>query len=113
MFLEAYRPGVPRNTTFKFATIDDGMDSQNKDSSEDLGGEESNIDTQWSVGIATAVPITFLSVGFGGNTKFSEGAGAFIDTAQYVLSMNESERPNVLSTSYGFDEGDLDPSLMR
>ena len=54
------------------------------------------------------MPISYLTVGTVVNTQ-DDFASALIDTASYML--NQSAPPQVLTTSYGSDEGDISQNL--
>jgi len=101
-FLKAFRPDLTPAPTFAVQTVDGGTNTQN---SRDAG-IEANLDTQYTVGVAGGVPVTFISVGE--RTKDGDLDG-FLDIINFLLG--ESSPPQVLSTSYGFDEPDLTTSL--
>lgn len=63
------------------------------------------MDTQYTVGIATGVPTVFISVG----ERNRDGVNGFLDIINTLLG--ESNPPQVLSTSYGFDEPDLPTNI--
>jgi len=105
MFLSLLRPDISPNTTFGLQTLDKGQNVQ----APSQAGNEANLDIQLTIGLATGVPVNFLSVG---EVDTFDGLGAFIDTANFVLRQGRS-RPSVLTTSYGFNEPDLDPTTMR
>ncbi|KAH9913287.1 subtilisin-like protein [Fomitopsis serialis] len=69
-FLEELRPDISPSTTYNIAYLDGGIDPQNGSA-----GIESNLDIQYTVGLATDVPVTFISA-----------------------------PPQVMTTSYGVDE---------
>ena len=61
-----------------------------------------NLDIQYTVGVATGVPTTFISVG----EQNSDGdLGGFLDIINFLL--NEDAPPSVLTTSYGNNEEDI------
>lgn len=60
------------------------------------------IDVQWTVGLATDVPVTFISVG-------GDFLDALLDTANFLLG--EDSPPQVVSTSYGDDESAVSQKL--
>ncbi|CCM00838.1 uncharacterized protein FIBRA_02880 [Fibroporia radiculosa] len=96
-FLGTYRPDMSNSTTFSFESVDGGINPQN---ASDAGGE-ANIDTQYTVGLATDVPTIFISVG-----QSSGGAwGGFLDVINYLLSQDSP--PQVLTTSYAGNEDEL------
>ncbi|KAM5542033.1 hypothetical protein V8D89_004343 [Ganoderma adspersum] len=70
-------------------------------------GDEANLDIQYTIGVATGVPTVFISVG----PSNDGGVDDFLDVAHFLLSQNNP--PNVLTTSYGIDEGDVSPKLAR
>lgn len=98
-FLQKFRPDISSKTSFDVQTFDGGSNPQGNDQA----GIEANLDIQYTVGIATNVPVVFLSVGEENN----DGANGFLD----LVNALADQPPNVLSTSYGFDEGDLSPEL--
>ena len=64
-----------------------------------------NLDTQYTIGLATNVPVTFISVGedvantTNGDDEFAE---VLLDTALYMLGLPNP--PQVMTTSYGDEE---------
>lgn len=72
-----------------------------------LAGSRSlkNLDIQYTIGLASDVPVLFISVG--GTSQ--DGVFGFLDLANFVL--DQPNPPNVLTTSYGSNENELDPSL--
>ncbi|KAH8111217.1 family S53 protease [Phellopilus nigrolimitatus] len=102
LFLEALRPDLPSSTTFKLQTLDGGSNSQDPASA----GVEANLDIQYTVGVASGVPTTFISVG----DNFKDGAlNGFLDITNFLLK--ESNPPQVLSTSYGQNENTMSRAL--
>ena len=57
------------------------------------------MDIQYTVGVATNVPTTFISVG--DNTQDGDLSG-FLDIINFLLAQDEP--PLVLTTSFGFNE---------
>ncbi|KAJ7065744.1 family S53 protease-like protein [Mycena amicta] len=100
-FLTALRPDINPNTTFSLLSIDDGINPQSPDP--DDAGIEANLDIQYTIGIATGVPIDFLSVGSDG---FSIG---LLDTISFLD--NVTNPPSVVTTSYLNDEVNVGSSL--
>ncbi|KAJ7159981.1 family S53 protease-like protein [Mycena crocata] len=92
-FLEMWRPDIPSNNTFSVLTVDGGINPQGSDHA----GGEANLDIQYTAGIATGVPVQYLSVG--GN--FS--ATALLDTTTFLDGV--ANPPTVMTTSYGLTEG--------
>ncbi|KAF9816777.1 hypothetical protein IEO21_03857 [Rhodonia placenta] len=96
MFLERYRPDMNSSTMFMLETVDNGSNNQTLA----YAGGEANLDIQYTLGLATGVPTTFISVG--GNWSTDGFLGSLLDTANYLLSQDSP--PQVVSTSYGLDE---------
>ncbi|KAK7017336.1 peptidase S53 domain-containing protein [Favolaschia claudopus] len=102
-FLASQRPDIDPSTTFTLQTLYDGSNPQDPS----LSGIEANLDIQYTIGIATGVPVTFISVG----PDAPDGLSGFLDIINTLISEPSDTRPNVLSTSYAFDEQDLPQSL--
>ncbi|EJF57638.1 family S53 protease-like protein [Dichomitus squalens LYAD-421 SS1] len=100
-FLSRLRTDLPSTTTFTLQTLDGG---ENPQSASDAG-IEANLDIQYTVGVASKVPVNFISVG----DNNQDGINGFLDIIQFLL--NESTPPTVLTTSYGFNEPDLTSSV--
>ncbi|EJD51338.1 family S53 protease [Auricularia subglabra TFB-10046 SS5] len=105
-FLTEQRPDNA-NATFETRFIDGGSNPQDRD---DAGVEAAslhiqNLDIQYTVGVATNVPTTFISVGELNQDDFA----GFLDIVNFLL--NETAPAQVLSTSYGFDENVFSQSL--
>jgi hypothetical protein len=66
---------------------------------------QKNIDIQYTVGVATGVPVVFISVG---ETNNDGNLFGFLDIVNFLLG--ESSRPQVMTTSYGENEADLSVS---
>ncbi|CDO76407.1 hypothetical protein BN946_scf184937.g21 [Trametes cinnabarina] len=103
-FITNLRPDLPPSTTFSLQTLDDGENPQVLSEA----GTEADLDTQYTVGIASQVPVTFISVGPDNQDGDLSG---FLDIIEFLLS--ETNQPQVLSTSYGFDEGDIPTALAK
>ncbi|KAJ7626137.1 family S53 protease [Roridomyces roridus] len=101
-FLTKMRPDLG-NVSFAVDLIDGGANEQY------LGeaGDEADLDVQYTVGIASGVPVTFISVGF----DSTDGIDGFIDIVNYIMAMPAATRPTVLSSSYGFNENELSLSV--
>ncbi|KAJ7582371.1 family S53 protease-like protein [Mycena floridula] len=100
-FLTKFRPDISSDTTFDQQSVDGGQNPQ--DSSQ--AGVEANLDIQYTVGIATGVPVLFVSVGDTSN----DGAAGFLDAMNFLVGLDSI--PPQVTTSYGFNEGDLSPSV--
>ncbi|KAJ6606104.1 subtilisin-like protein [Mycena vulgaris] len=98
VFLTRFRPDILSTTTFTLSTLDGGLNTQTLS----LAGEEADLDIQYTVGLATGVPVNFISVG----TINSDGADlGFLDVIHNLLA--QAAPPQVLTTSYQFDEADI------
>ncbi|EPS93872.1 hypothetical protein FOMPIDRAFT_1135359 [Fomitopsis schrenkii] len=98
LFLANLRTDADSATKFTLQTLDGGQNLQ----SAQQAGVEANLDIQYTVGVATGVPTTFISVG----EQNSDGdLGGFLDIINFLL--NEDAPPAVLTTSYGNNEEDI------
>ncbi|KAI0062179.1 subtilisin-like protein [Artomyces pyxidatus] len=102
LFLQYFRPDLSPPPTFTLQTLDGGSNPQTPRSG---AGIEANLDTQYTVGIASGVPVNFISVG----ENNPDGVDGFYDILEFLLG--EKVIPNVLSTSYGFNEFNLPISI--
>ncbi|KAJ7669648.1 family S53 protease-like protein [Mycena rosella] len=100
-FLTLLRPDIPPNTTFEVVSLNEGLDPQGQF----LAGLEANLDTQYTIGIATGVPVQFLTVG-GTTDLFPTN---LLNTTAFLDGVPNP--PTVLTTSYGRDESDFGASL--
>ncbi|KAH8078042.1 family S53 protease-like protein [Cristinia sonorae] len=101
-FLTNLRPDVPATTTFTLQTLDGGQNPQGINQA----GIEANLDIQYTIGIATGVPTTFISVG----NNFRDGAlEGFLDIINFLNG--EASPPHVLTTSYGQNENTISSNL--
>jgi len=101
-FLSSLRPDISSTTTFTLQTLDGGVNTQTRADA----GIEANLDIQYTVGVATGVPTTFISVG----NNFQDGAlEGFLDIINFLLG--ESNPPHVLTTSYGQNENTISRNL--
>ncbi|KAI1787574.1 subtilisin-like protein [Ganoderma leucocontextum] len=93
-FLAQFRPDIKHGSYTSLAV----------DGSSDTGipSDEGNCDTQYSVGLATNVSVTYAIAGSGTDgVTFSD----LLETVEYLLALDEP--PLVVTTSYVFDEPDL------
>ncbi|KAF7376342.1 Subtilisin-like protein [Mycena sanguinolenta] len=106
-FLEMLRPDIPSNTSFNLISVEGGTNNFDNPNESSL---TSNFDIQYTVGVATGVPITLVSVG-GINGPFQDGPDmGFLDIATALIA--ETAPPQVLTSSYGFQfETDLSQPL--
>ncbi|KAI0644653.1 family S53 protease [Trametes meyenii] len=100
-FLVDFRPDLNPNTTFSVIAVDNATNSQNAS----LASDESNFDIQYTVGLASGVPVDFITVGN------SPGITNFHDTAIFLL--NQTSISHVVTTSYAGAEKDNSPQLLR
>ncbi|PCH35755.1 subtilisin-like protein [Wolfiporia cocos MD-104 SS10] len=97
-FLSEYRTDMNSSTTFTLQTVNGGSNPQNSSQA----GIEANLDTQYVVGLATDVPVTFISTG-------GDFLDALLDSANYLLG--QASPPLVVSTSYGDNENAVSEKL--
>lgn len=103
-FLQSFRPDLPSTANFSVQTIDGGSNPQTPNQA----GTEANLDIQYTVGIASGVPTTFISVG----NNFQDGnLGGFLDIINFLLE--EDTPPQVLTTSYGQNENTISAALAK
>ncbi|KAJ7830275.1 subtilisin-like protein [Mycena leptocephala] len=105
-FLEQFRPDIPPNTTFNLITIDNAT-------TEDvppLELFEAVMDIEYTVGLATGVPVEFLSVG-GSDSSFSDLATALLETNTFLDGVDNP--PSVVTTSYAFNENQIESSVAK
>ncbi|KAJ7027088.1 family S53 protease-like protein [Mycena alexandri] len=100
-FLQQFRPDIPSNTTFSLLTADGGVDPQGQFEA----GVEANLDIDYTTGIATGVPIQFLSVG--GGSTLADFAQSLLDTTTFFQNVTDSDLPSVMTTSYGSIEANF------
>ncbi|KAF7307385.1 Family S53 protease-like protein [Mycena indigotica] len=100
-FMKEFRPDYPAgaNQTFLRLAIDGGTNPQWPGAA----GIEAQLDVEYAAGIATGVPLHFLTVG---GWDFSK---ALFDTTAYVAS--SPVPPTVMTTSYGDQEANFGPAL--
>ncbi|KAI0822997.1 subtilisin-like protein [Trametes gibbosa] len=99
-FLKQARPDIT-NGTFAVQSVDGGSDNGQgtTEAVPDGGRDLQSLDIQYTVGVATNVPTTFVTVG----PKTQDGAlGGFLDIITTLT--NQENPPLVLTTSFGFDE---------
>ncbi|TDL17183.1 hypothetical protein BD410DRAFT_807518 [Rickenella mellea] len=86
-FLKNLRPDISSTTTFTLQTLDGGRNPQ----SPKQAGIEANLDIQYTVGVASGVPVTFISVG----DDFQDGnLEGFLDIINFLLG--EPNPPQVM-----------------
>ncbi|KAI0344587.1 family S53 protease [Trametopsis cervina] len=100
-FLTSLRPDISSSTSFALQTLDGGQNTQTQSSA----GIEADLDTQYTIGVATGVPVTFISNG----NNIRDGVGGFLDFAQFLAA--QSAPPQVVTTSYGENEQDISRAM--
>jgi len=100
-FVQTLRPDLSPSTSFALQTLDGGTNPQGAANA----GIEANLDIQYTAGVAGGVPVTFISVGSVNN----DGINGFLDIIDFLLG--EPSPPQVLTTSYGFNEPDIPLSI--
>ncbi|KAK7036252.1 family S53 protease-like protein [Favolaschia claudopus] len=98
-FLKQFRPDLPSTETFLTIPIDNGTNPQAPND----GGTEADLDIEYTAGVASGVPLQFLTVG---GFDFPT---SLLDTTTFLATT--SEPPTVVTTSYGDNEADFGPSL--
>ncbi|KAJ7671750.1 family S53 protease-like protein [Mycena rosella] len=98
-FLKLLRPDIPSTTGFTLLSDDGGVNTQGANEA----GTEANLDIQYTTGIATKVPIQFLSVG--GNNF----ATSLLDTTTFLDGV--AKPPTVMTTSYGSTESSFGSTM--
>ncbi|KAJ7908382.1 family S53 protease-like protein [Mycena leptocephala] len=96
-FLAQYRPDLPATTKFDVELLDGGSNTQITG----FAGVEASLDIDYTVGVASGVPVKFIAVGPLNNDTVS----GFLDQINALIS--DPSRPTVLTTSYGADEEDM------
>ncbi|RDX44370.1 subtilisin-like protein [Lentinus brumalis] len=94
-FLARFRPDAP-DGTFDFTSVNGGLTDGN-------GTSEASLDIQYTVGLATGVHTTFVSVGGGQGTA---NDSPFLDEINFLLQ--QDVLPTVMTTSFAGSEPDND-----
>ncbi|KAJ7767713.1 family S53 protease-like protein [Mycena metata] len=105
LFLQTFRSDIPSNTTFTLESLDGGVDTQGQFFFSDV--LEANPDTQYTIGLATGVPVAFLSVS--NDTTETEFFTSLLDTT--ILLASGPDPPSTMTTSYGDNEINFGSSL--
>ncbi|TDL21549.1 family S53 protease-like protein [Rickenella mellea] len=100
-FLTALRPDLSSATTFTLTTLDGGTNPQGANQA----GVEANLDIQYTVGVASGVPTSFISVG----PNNGDNLGGFLDIITFL--QKQTTPPQVLTTSYGQNENTVSKAL--
>ncbi|KAJ6534138.1 family S53 protease-like protein [Mycena capillaripes] len=102
-FLKLFRPDIPPTTTFAVLTTNNGTNPQGPDEA----GIEADGDVELTVGIATGVPVQFLSVG--GADSDSDLSMSLVATTTFLDGVRNP--PSVMTTSYGDIEVNFGTSM--
>ncbi|KAI0674808.1 family S53 protease-like protein [Trametes maxima] len=105
MFLTQFRPDVKKKVSSQSIFAVKSLDGGATDFSS--GTTEASLDIQYTVGVATNVPTTFVSVG----SNTTDGIAGFLDIINNLLAQDEV--PSVLTTSFGFNEKDIPSGVGR
>ncbi|KAJ7813937.1 subtilisin-like protein, partial [Mycena olivaceomarginata] len=97
-FLTLARPDISNATGFTVLTTANGTNPQGPGK----GGFEANLDIQYTAGIATGIPLQYLSVG-------GEFTTALLDTTNFLNSL--TDLPTVITNSWGVAEDGFGVSL--
>ncbi|KAI1796803.1 family S53 protease-like protein [Ganoderma leucocontextum] len=95
-FLKKYRPDMHSTTTFKSVGIDGGSNKQDTPSV-----SEGELDIQYTVGMATNVPVTYYFIGY----DTHDNLNGYIDEVNHLLGLQKP--PLVLTTSYALSESSV------
>ena len=109
-FLSIYRPDIPASAQKNFSVISVSGGTNNQT----LGkaGVEANLDIQYTVGLASGVPTTFVTVGPGlGIYPADQFFLSLQDEANYILNMTDP--PTVLTSSYSQPEINVSEALAK
>ncbi|KAF7985173.1 hypothetical protein HWV62_7762 [Athelia sp. TMB] len=106
-FLKKNRPDLSANTSFALISVANGTNPQKGYDA----GIEANLDIQYTTGIASGVPISFVSVGPTDTETDKEFFVALQDEANALLTMKTP--PTVLTSSYSLNENLISQSLAK
>ncbi|KAF8197205.1 subtilisin-like protein [Mycena galopus ATCC 62051] len=109
-FLEQFRPDIPQNTPFDSITIDNATNQEPEDI-HPVFVLEADVDVEYTVGLATGVPVEFLSVGGPPDSNSSDFATALLDTNTFLDGVDNP--PSVVTTSYAPMENQFESSIAR
>ncbi|RPD65197.1 family S53 protease-like protein [Lentinus tigrinus ALCF2SS1-7] len=99
-FLERYRTDIDASkTNYTFVGWDGGKDVPNP-----YSVIEGDLDIQYTVGVATGAYVISYTEG----NNVTDGVSGFLDEALFLAALNDTELPQVLSTSYAHFENNWD-----
>ncbi|KAJ6526026.1 family S53 protease-like protein [Mycena capillaripes] len=107
-FLEQLRPDISPNRTFDMITIGNATNQDPEDLA--LLVLEADLDVEYTLGLATGVPVEFLSVG-GSDSSLSDFAASLLDTNIFLGEVDNP--PSVVTTSYALTENLLESSVTK
>ncbi|KAJ6454753.1 family S53 protease [Mycena vitilis] len=102
-FLETYRPDLNPNTTFDFISVDDGINNQLPAGA----GLTADADVELAIGLATGIPVTFISTG----TLPNDAATELLDQAHYLLSLENPPQTVLNSFTIGLESQVATPEM--
>ncbi|KAI0046839.1 subtilisin-like protein [Auriscalpium vulgare] len=105
LFLRTYRPDLDASAVPSFVSIDGGITTNPDDLP---AGGEACLDLEWTMGVASNVPVTFISAG-------TDGPGpGYLELDVFNSILAQEHPPHVVTTSYSYNEGlQLTEPLMR
>ncbi|KAJ6504130.1 family S53 protease [Mycena vitilis] len=105
-FLSLERPDLDPNTKWTVVSVVGGQDIQNVS----YAGRETSLDTQYTVGLISPIPLTFFSGNAGEGAQDDQVAG-YLNMVNFLNTIADGEVPQTFSTSFGFDEAWIDQKL--
>ncbi|KAI0261739.1 subtilisin-like protein [Gloeopeniophorella convolvens] len=103
-FVRTTRPDlVTQGAMFSLVTVDGGTNPQGQTEA----GIIANLDLQYTVGVASGVPVSFISVG----TVTQDSLDGFLDVVNFLL--DQDSPPQVIINSYGFNENQITQAMAR
>ncbi len=107
------------NSSFSVVSINGGLNTQNVPNTTDSG--EANLDMQYGVAISYNTPVTYYTTGGRGflvpdldQPSAADNANEpYLDQLHYLLSLDDTKLPKVLTTSYGEDEQSVPEEYSR
>ncbi|KAJ7607141.1 subtilisin-like protein [Roridomyces roridus] len=97
-FLTQFRPDIAPNTTFNLIKLDNPSFNA---TGQDGIVAEADLDVEYTIGLATGVPVDLLSIG-GNDTDIAD---PFLDMISFIEGLDDP--PSVVSMSSGLDEADV------
>ncbi|KAK7042000.1 family S53 protease-like protein [Favolaschia claudopus] len=112
-FMEQFRPDITPNTTYDLVQIANATNDPPTAELKTLQ-LEADLDVEWTLGLATGVPVHFLSVGLPSENDTADGDGlaSSLLKANFYLEGLDNP-PSVVTTSYGPMERDFEEGMAR